>query len=141
MNKPLKIFIVMALGIALSSCKNKDVTPENKSKEVIESSKTESAKYENEAFKDVIANVTDDEVIITGKARVFEGVFQYALLTQDDEVMLTDHYQTEGAPTWGEFEIVLEKDMTTNSDVVFELFANSPNDGSKIHSLRIPLKN
>ena len=45
----------------------------------------------------------ENGVNVTGKARVFEGVFQYAVVSKD-EILKEDHYQTAGAPAWGEFE-------------------------------------
>ncbi|MDF2606201.1 MAG: hypothetical protein K0S34_391 [Bacillales bacterium] len=131
--------VVLTMGLSLVACGLDNKTTNSNIDEVDKEKKPTGVQYYNEAFKEVVADISDNEVVIKGKARVFEGVFQYALLTSDDEVLLTDHYQTEGAPAWGEFEIVLEKEMTTNADVVFELFVYSAKDGSKINSLKIPI--
>lgn len=90
--------------------------------------------YENEAFKEVAVTQSDDEVTVTGKARVFEGVFQYALYAGDKEVE-TSNYQTDGAPVWGEFTIAFKNTFVTS----VELFHYSAKDGLKVDSLDIPI--
>ncbi len=90
--------------------------------------------YENEAFKDVAFTQSEDEVMVTGKARVFEGVFQYALYAGENEVE-TSNYQTDGAPAWGEFTITFKNELVTK----VELFYYSAKDGSKMDSLEIPI--
>ncbi|WP_203554012.1 Gmad2 immunoglobulin-like domain-containing protein [Bacillus sp. B15-48] len=99
--------------------------------------------YENEAFKEVIVNESEKEIIITGKTQVFEGVFQYAVY-EGDEVLLENYYQTDGGPAWGEFEITLEKELIVGENRRLELFVYSAKDGSKINTLQIdsfPIKN
>jgi hypothetical protein len=90
--------------------------------------------YQNKVFKEVVVTETADEFIVTGKAQVFEGVFQYALY--DGEKLLKENfYQTDGAPAWGEFEITFKKESVTK----IELFVYSAKDGSKVDTLEIPL--
>src|SRR4051794_15532456 len=38
----------------------------------------EEKQYENDSFKEVVITENNEKVIVKGKARVFEGVFQYA---------------------------------------------------------------
>ncbi|WP_226672047.1 Gmad2 immunoglobulin-like domain-containing protein [Rossellomorea aquimaris] len=90
--------------------------------------------YENEAFQDVAVTQSEDEVMVTGKARVFEGVFQYALYAGENEVE-TSNYQTDGAPAWGEFTITFKNESVTR----VELFYYSAKDGSKMGTLEIPI--
>ncbi|MEI2665705.1 Gmad2 immunoglobulin-like domain-containing protein [Rossellomorea sp. LJF3] len=90
--------------------------------------------YENEVFKAVAVTQSGDEVMFTGKARVFEGVFQYALYAGDNEVE-TSNYQTDGAPAWGEFTITFKNELVTRVG----LFYYSAKEGSKMVSLEIPI--
>lgn len=90
--------------------------------------------YENEAFKDVVVTQSGDEVTVTGKARVFEGVFQYDLY-DGENVVETSNYQTDGAPAWGEFTITFKHEFVTR----VELFYYSAKDGSKMDSLELPI--
>ena len=92
--------------------------------------------YENNSFKDVAFNEYENGIIVTGKARVFEGVFQYAVVS-GEEILKEDHYQTDGAPAWGAFEFTIEKDLLTKPGTSLELFVYSAKDGSKTDVLPI----
>ncbi|MGG1400432.1 Gmad2 immunoglobulin-like domain-containing protein [Bacillus salipaludis] len=95
--------------------------------------------YQNNSFKNVVLSEKDDKIIVKGQARVFEGVFQYAV-TSGNKTILQDHYQTEGAPTWGDFEISFDQSLVEKTGETFELFVYSAKDGSKADVLTIPLK-
>src|SRR5690606_5198439 len=86
-----------------------------------ESDPNEQSVYQNEVFKDVVVSDSTDQFVVTGKAQVFEGVFQYRLI-DGDNVLQEDKYQTEGAPAWGDFEISFDKNIVSSNDVVLELF-------------------
>jgi hypothetical protein len=94
--------------------------------------------YQNEVFKDVVVAESEDEIVVTGKAQVFEGVLQYALY-DGKEVLIENYYQTDGAPAWGEFKITFEKELISTNKTKFELFVYSAKDGSKVNTLEIPL--
>jgi len=94
--------------------------------------------YHNEVFKDVVVTKKADTIIVTGKAQVFEGVFQYALY-DGEKVVKEGNYQTEGAPAWGEFEITFAKELVSTNTSKLELFVYSAKDGSKINTLEIPI--
>ena len=94
--------------------------------------------YQNEVFKNVVVTETTDSIIVTGKAQVFEGVFQYALY-DGEKVVKESNYQTAGAPAWGDFEITFEKDLVSTNTMKLELFVYSAKDGSKINTLEIPI--
>ncbi|MEH7237183.1 Gmad2 immunoglobulin-like domain-containing protein [Bacillus sp. JJ1562] len=98
--------------------------------------------YQNKIFKDVKVSESNNQIIITGKAQVFEGVFDYALY-DGEEKLLEDHYQTVGAPSWGDFEIPIDKALIAQpkNEIRFELFNLSAKDGSKENVLNIPLTN
>nr|WP_309100195.1 Gmad2 immunoglobulin-like domain-containing protein [Fredinandcohnia onubensis] len=106
-----------------------DVTPTNEEKV-----------YQNKIFKDVKVSETENELVFTGKAQVFEGVFDYAVY-DGEENLFENHYQTVGAPSWGDFEIPIEKELIANAknEARFELFVYSAKDGSKENVLTIPL--
>ncbi|WP_144553125.1 Gmad2 immunoglobulin-like domain-containing protein [Bacillus sp. X1(2014)] len=94
--------------------------------------------YQNEVFKDVVVTKKADTIIVTGKAQVFEGVFQYALY-DGEKVVKEGNYQTDGAPAWGEFEITFAKELVSTNTSKLELFVYSAKDGSKINTLEIPI--
>lgn len=94
--------------------------------------------YQNEVFKDVVVTETADSIIVTGKAQVFEGVFQYALY-DGEKVVKESNYQTAGAPAWGDFEITFEQELISTNTMKLELFVYSAKDGSKINTLEIPI--
>ena len=112
-------------------------TDDKKSEEPANES-PEPTTYENNSFKDVSLTENENGVNVTGKARVFEGVFQYAVVLKD-EILKEDHYQTAGAPAWGEFEFFIDKNFLTNPGTTLELFVYSAKDGSKIDVLPIIL--
>lgn len=98
----------------------------------------EETQYENDSFKEVMISESNEQVIVKGKARVFEGVFQYAIVSGTNQI-LEDHYQTDGAPAWGEFELTFDKNLITKPEISLELFVYSAKDGSKTSVLTIPL--
>jgi hypothetical protein len=105
-----------------------------------EQDKNDNKQYENEVFKEVsVATVEDGSIVVKGKARVFEGVFQYAVIS-GTEILMENHYQTDGAPAWGSFEITIDKELLKKEEVSFELFVYSAKDGSKTDTLTIPIK-
>ena len=101
--------------------------------------KEDNKQYQNEVFKEVTVSKVNGETTVKGKARVFEGVFQYAVLS-GTEILLENHYQTEGAPAWGSFEITIDKELLTKENVSIELFVYSAKDGAKTDILTIPIK-
>ena len=94
--------------------------------------------YQNKSFKDVKVTQSGDEVVVTGKARVFEGVFQY-VLKNGENVLKEGNYQTDGAPAWGEFTITIPNELVTTNEVKLELFYYSAKDGSKMDALEVPI--
>jgi hypothetical protein len=145
--KKIKVLIIaISILFAMSACsqqENREEMPSEKpnvtdseNKETPE--KLEETQYENNSFKEVVITETESQIVITGKARVFEGVFQYALVTEN-ETLIQDHYQTDGAPAWGEFKLTFEKNLVTKEGTSLELFVYSAKDGSKTDILKIPL--
>ena len=94
--------------------------------------------YQNKIFKEVVVTESGDKIIVTGKAQVFEGVFQYVLY-EGEKVLIQDHYQTAGAPAWGEFELTFDKKLVASNNIKLELFVFSAKDGTKEDPLVIPI--
>lgn len=134
----------MVLFFGLTACSlDINISTDDKKPEVIDDGndqeQVDNKQYQNEVFKEVTLSKSNGEVTVKGKARVFEGVFQYAVIS-GTEILQENHYQTDGAPAWGSFEITIDKELLTKEEVSFELFVYSAKDGSKTDILTIPLK-
>ncbi|MDR7080170.1 hypothetical protein J2Y03_005230 [Neobacillus niacini] len=157
MSKNLLVAIFMGFFLLLSACSQQPSSPQGeKEPDVVDEEdnqdkepdvvneegnqdKEENKQYGNEAFAEVTVLKSGDQVVVKGKARVFEGVFQYAVIA-GGEILLENHYQTDGAPAWGDFGITIEKELLTKENVSMELFVYSAKDGSKTDILTIPIK-
>ncbi|KAB3530685.1 Gmad2 immunoglobulin-like domain-containing protein [Alkaliphilus serpentinus] len=82
-----------------------------------------------------------EKIVVKGLARIFEGTVLYEF--EDGHNILDKGFTTatEGAPGWGEFEIViqLDKDVANDSGSVI-LYEESAKDGSRRNELIIPVK-
>jgi len=80
-----------------------------------------------------------NRIVVRGLARVFEGTIQYEF--EDGHFILDKGFTTatEGAPGWGEFEIIIEIDEVTNYSGRVILYEESAKDGSRLHELQIPV--
>jgi hypothetical protein len=142
--KKFLLGILMVLFFGLTSCSlNINISTDDKKPEVIDDGNNQeqedNKQYQNEVFKEVTVSKSNGEATLKGKARVFEGVFQFAVIS-GTEIVQEDHYQTDGAPAWGSFEITINKEFLTSEEVSIELFVYSAKDGSKTDVLTIPLK-
>jgi Immunoglobulin-like domain of bacterial spore germination len=138
----LGIFMVLFFGLTGCSL-DINISTDDKKPDVIDNGNNQeeedNKQYENEVFKEVVVSKSNGDITVKGKARVFEGVFQYAVIS-GSEILLENHYQTDGAPAWGSFEITIDKEFTAKEEVSFELFVYSAKDGSKTDTLKIPIK-
>jgi ABC-type oligopeptide transport system substrate-binding subunit len=144
MKKKFLIGILMVLFFGLTACSlDINISTDDKKPEVIDDGKdqeqVDNKQYQNEVFKEVTVSKSNGEATVKGKARVFEGVFQYAIIS-GTEILEENHYQTDGAPAWGSFEITIEKELLTKEEVSIQLFVYSAKDGSKTDELTIPIK-
>lgn len=115
--------------------KDSDVTDEEDTQ-----AEEENKQFGNDVFKEVsVSTLEDGSIVLKGKARVFEGVFQYAVVS-GTEILLENNYQTEGAPAWGHFDITIDKEYLTKEKVSIELFVYSAKDGAKADILTIQIK-
>ncbi|MEH6992804.1 Gmad2 immunoglobulin-like domain-containing protein [Neobacillus drentensis] len=144
MKKKFLLGILMVLFFGLTACSlDINIATDDKKPEVIDDGnvqeQVDTKQYQNEVFKEVTVSKSNGEAIVKGKARVFEGVFQYAVIS-GPEILQENHYQTDGAPAWGSFEITIDKELLTKEEVTIELFVYSAKDGSKTDILTIPIK-
>jgi hypothetical protein len=134
----------MVLLFGLTACSlDINISTNDKKPDVIDNGNNQeeedNKQYENKVFKEVVVSKTTGDITVKGKARVFEGVFQYAVIS-GTEILLENHYQTDGAPAWGSFEITIDKEFLAKEEVSFELYVYSAKDGSKTDILTIPIK-
>jgi hypothetical protein len=138
------VILILTAIFNLVACSHENKAPvvdkkpnviENKNKNT--KSNLPKKQYENEAFKEVVITETDQGVDVTGKASVFEGVFQYAIVV-GNKTVLQDKYQTAGAPAWGDFQFTIAKKFVKKG-AMLELFVYSAKDGSKINILKMPI--
>ncbi len=81
-----------------------------------------------------------DQIVVRGLARVYEGTVLYEF--EDGHFILDEGFTTasEGAPGWGEFEIIIEFDDVSNDSGTVILFEESAEDGSRMNELKIPVR-
>lgn len=81
----------------------------------------------------------EGQIVVRGLARVYEGTILYEF--EDGHFILDEGFTTatEGAPGWGEFEIVIELDDIAGYSGRVILFEESAKDGSRINELQIPV--
>ncbi|QNO14067.1 Gmad2 immunoglobulin-like domain-containing protein [Alkalicella caledoniensis] len=98
---------------------------------------------ENQSFR-VYEPIIDENnnLVVKGLARVFEGTIQYEF--EDGHYLFDKGFVTasEGAPGWGEFEIVLDLDDVSNyyGTGTVILYEESAKDGSRLHEIHITVK-
>jgi hypothetical protein len=83
--------------------------------------------------------VVKDKVVIRGMAQVFEAAFQYEFKVGDKIVSEGYTMASEGAPGWGEFEIVIELGNVTGNTGTVVIYETSMKDGSRLNELAIPV--
>lgn len=97
----------------------------------------------NNAFRNVSVNGSGGRYIVSGEARVFEAVMNYAVEDGHD-YLLESHYSVgEGAPAWSPFAIEIQissAQQPVNGTLTLELFEYSAKDGSRVNVMSIPLE-
>ena len=80
-----------------------------------------------------------DQIVVRGLARVFEATIQYEF--EDGHFLFDKGFVTasDGAPGWGEFEIVLDLDELPTGTARVILYEESAKDGSRLHEIHIPV--
>ncbi|MFA5536453.1 MAG: Gmad2 immunoglobulin-like domain-containing protein [Bacillota bacterium] len=97
---------------------------------------------ENEIFKifsPAPGTKVQDKIIVKGLARIWEATVQYEF--EDGHFILDKGFVTasEGAPAWGEFEIVIGLDDAVDGSASVVLYEASAKDGSRLNELIIPV--
>ena len=64
--------------------------------------------YENNAFRKVMASGSGVIYIVSGEARVFEAVINYAVSDGHNYLLEEFHQLKEGAPVWSAFSLKIE---------------------------------
>ncbi|MEK7589512.1 MAG: Gmad2 immunoglobulin-like domain-containing protein [Patescibacteria group bacterium] len=86
--------------------------------------------------------IVGNPITVIGKARVFEGVFQYALRDMTGKVWYRANGQT-GAPedsNYQPFTVKIPVPVGTPKDLIIEVFEYSAKDGSIINLVRVPVR-
>ena len=97
--------------------------------------------FSNERFKNVsVSKITEDSFAISGKARVFEAVFNWVLKKGDKEIKSGYKMTDAGAPEWGNFVFGITIPAGADSTLRLVLFESSAKDGSRVSELTLPLK-
>lgn len=97
----------------------------------------------NNAFRNVSVNGSAGHYIVSGEARVFEAVMNYAVEDGHDYLLEGHHSVGEGAPAWSPFAIELHippAEQPVNGTLTLELFEYSAKDGSRVNVMTIPLE-
>lgn len=96
--------------------------------------------YSNDRFKDVaVTRIAEDSISISGKAQVFEAVFNWTLKDGDKDIKSGYQMTNAGAPGWGNFKFgVTLPRQKSNSPLRLVLFEASAKDGSETFELTIP---
>lgn len=98
---------------------------------------------QNTAFRKVEVTGEGGVYTVTGEARVFEAVMQYAVSDGHDYLIENFHMLDEGAPAWSAFTLKLtvpENKLPVNGTLTLELFEYSAKDGSVVNILYVPLE-
>ncbi|MFD1927898.1 Gmad2 immunoglobulin-like domain-containing protein [Sporosarcina siberiensis] len=98
---------------------------------------------ENEAFQVFEPSPNEkvqNQIIVRGLARVFEGTLNYAF--EDGHFIIDQGFVTasEGAPGWGVFEFTVNIENAPEGLYKILLFEKSAKDGSIINELMIPVE-
>jgi hypothetical protein len=98
---------------------------------------------QNTAFRKVKVMGEGGVYTVTGEARVFEAVMQYAVSDGHNYLIENFHTLSEGAPAWSAFTLKLsvpQEKLPENGTLTLELFEYSAKDGSIVNILFVPLE-
>ena len=110
-----------------------EVNQKKVSKEAFTVTKQMEIEKPNVAFRNVSVEGSEGHYIVTGEARVFEGVFFYSI--EEGHTYLIEGKQVQvksGAPTWSPFEInisIPENKLPQNATLTLELYEKSAKTG------------
>lgn len=160
----MAIFIVFAVFIITSACgtaaqnngnglesestktNGQEVVNEQTEKQSVENETVENHQdsLENTAFRNIEISGEKGHYNVKGEARVFEGVFFYAV--EEGHNYLIEETKVEvpqGAPSWESFELnisIPEEDLPINGTVTLTLYEYSAKDNTTINSYHVKLE-
>ena len=101
------------------------------------------AAVQNAAFRNLKVTGQNGAYTVTGEARVFEAVMQYAVSDGHRYLIEDFHTLQEGAPAWSAFALKLDisaAELPANGTLTLELFEYSAKDGEITNFIAIPLE-
>ncbi|WP_194840837.1 BsuPI-related putative proteinase inhibitor [Filobacillus milosensis] len=125
---------------------NLDKTPfvKETSMEVPKSDEASTQATDEEVFRNIEVQGKNGQYTVTGEARVFEGVFHYTV--EDGHFVYVEEQtvQTDGAPSWGEFEIEVnidEEKLPANGVLSIVFYTYDAKSGKQAHHYQMTLDN
>lgn len=98
---------------------------------------------ENNAFRSIQITGSKGKYTVTGEARVFEAVMNYAVTDGHRYLLKKTHNLKEGAPVWSPFTLNIElpaSQLPANGTLTIEIFEYSAKDGSQANLIILPLE-
>lgn len=92
---------------------------------------------ENNGFKSIQINHPQVIYHVSGKARVFEGTYQYAVSDGHDYLVKGVGRASRGEPDWGKFEETIRipvETMPVNGTLILELYVMDKKSGQPVYS-------
>lgn len=99
--------------------------------------------HANNAFRNIQATGTNGHYSVTGEARVFEAVMNYAVSSGSNVLVESNYMLNEGAPSWSPFSlniIIPANQLPVSGTLMIELFEYSAEDGSRINVIPLVLE-
>lgn len=127
-----------------SSTETQVVTEENGSNPTNQAGDVKDEDEENsDAFRNIEVSGDNGEYVVTGEARVFEGVFYYTVEDgHNNLVEETNITVDKGAPAWEPFELKLslpEDQLPLNGTLTLNLYERSAKDNTVINKYFVKL--
>jgi hypothetical protein len=146
MRKFLIAFPVVLVGVLVLFILTKQPAVAPESTTTPSESASPSASPVQEANITITSPKEGDEVsgiiTVTGKARVFENTFAYALKDANNKKIYESFGMTDAkdAGIFGNYSVKIPVPLTASNDLFIEVFEYSAKDGSVINLVRVPVK-
>ncbi|MBP3967288.1 Gmad2 immunoglobulin-like domain-containing protein [Paenibacillus lignilyticus] len=98
---------------------------------------------QNNAFRNVEVSGSGGKYKVTGEARVFEAMMNYAVEDGHNYLLEKNYMLPEGAPAWSAFElsiVIPANKLPKNGTLMLQIFEYSAKDGGKVNVLHFPLE-
>lgn len=115
----------------------------NEAERKVEIRAGEGQQLQNNAFRGISVSGQGGQYTVTGEARVFEAMMNYAVEDGHDYLLDRSLMLDAGAPEWSPFklDIVIPKHLLPhNGTLTLELYEISAKDGTRTNVLSIPLE-